>query len=856
MTENKDKHGNAGDGSSSEVAHTNTATHSTAGSSAKTKSKDKENDIEVTVGVADQQHEKAEDKDTTTTQDRHSYKDEYGTQKVYKKTSPNCVLTLYLPSREITLSGNSPAILRGIIYVDPKAIQGYRVYAQLTLTFRYGREDEEVMGLRFCNEAIMSLHQVWPRNEEPALESLSPLQEALVKRLGDGAHPFTLTLTPQAPPSVQLVPAKRYHGSPIGTSYDVRCFIADKTDEKFHRRASVKMSVRVIYRTDVYQQSNEAENFTALINNQGTTSPPPLTAAATYPPAIAANSKSENSNPSPALTSLLGGSGSAESNASLDGPSSASLTGSERVQPAAAAQSHAKPRKSERGDSFPKLRLSPKTFRFSGRFGRSKSEVEKCPSDQFYNYSKSFQEYDCAATAGAGAGAVGVDGISGGGIAAPQTASPADVHVAAVSTGPQGSVDKPFLLQDGRVALRASLDKAWYTHGEDVCVTVNIKNDSRKTVRKVRVSAIQHVDVCMFSNGKFKNIVADSDTSSPVDRTVPPGGTLNTTVVLKPKRGQTKNWIALEDTLQRSTEPEEVPGVIAASAIRSPNIILAHGKLMNPCPSPAMGIPQPSSYHAHGTPATAGDDRNIFAIYVSYYVKVKLSLSPIGGELSLKLPFVLVHVEEPAQEQQHKMEPLALNDVPAGKRNGNKTKNDTAASADTGLSTATRKDDNGRLSAHAHQLDRIESVDDESIRLPVPQLTNTASGISNKRKLVRSETLAKDLDEDEIVEKTELEIAKTMIDTEEESTGKESELHIVQIHTHLGDGEEQEVKDGKPQEIIEDEDINVKQSVEPPTSADIEQLSQDEAEQSEKRSSISAEGAPNDNDLNPHTTHA
>lgn len=57
-----------------------------------------------------------------------------------------------------------------------------------------------------------------------------------------------------------------------------------------------------------------------------------------------------------------------------------------------------------------------------------------------------------------------------------------------LSGGPQGAVDKPFLLQDGRVGLRASLDKSWYTHGEDVCVTINIRNDSRKTVRKVRVS--------------------------------------------------------------------------------------------------------------------------------------------------------------------------------------------------------------------------------------------------------------------------------------------------------------------------------------------------------------------------------
>jgi len=51
-----------------------------------------------------------------------------------------------------------------------------------------------------------------------------------MKRLGDGAHPFTLSLSSYAPPSVQLVPAKRYYGAPIGTSYDVRCFIGKSWD--------------------------------------------------------------------------------------------------------------------------------------------------------------------------------------------------------------------------------------------------------------------------------------------------------------------------------------------------------------------------------------------------------------------------------------------------------------------------------------------------------------------------------------------------------------------------------------------------------------------------------------------------
>ncbi|XP_030381808.1 uncharacterized protein LOC115629478 [Scaptodrosophila lebanonensis] len=692
------------------------------------------------------------DRDRDSHGDRSTHKDEFGTQRVYKKTSPNCVLTLYLPTREITLTGNSPSILRGIVFVDPKAIQGYRVYAQLTLTFRYGREDEEVMGLRFCNEAIMSLHQIWPRNEEPARESLSPLQEALVKRLGDGAHPFTLSLTAQAPPSVQLVPAKRYYGAPIGTSYDVRCFIADKTDEKFHRRASVKMGVRVIYRTDVFQQHLGAENFAAL--GQQAQSPP----TSATPPLGNDATAAEQQHPQ----------------AAQQPPPQPSGSGKSKV-------------KSERGDSFPKLRLSPKSFRFSGRFGRSKSEIEKCPNDPFHNYSKSFQEQCDSGSMLPPSSGAGVTGGIGGISVGP-------------CGGPQGAVDKPFLLQDGRVGLRASLDKAWYTHGEEVNVTVNIRNDSRKTVRKVRVCAIQHVDVCMFNNGKFKNVVADSDAASPfIDRTVAPGATLNTTVALRPQRGPTKNWIALEDTLQRSTEPDEITGAIAASAIRSPNFVLHAAQLLaggNQCSSPAVAIPTPPAPPSSGSAGNASgnsgsaDDRNVFAIYVSYYVKVKLTLSGMGGELSLKLPFVLVHVDESqrpgyqsATLSELRMEKLALQDVPANRKNGNKLRtgngNDTAlAEIDDGPSTSAAAAAAAAATACTGgtrvALDRIESVDDEfNIRVPIPPASLVQQNSSNKRRLQRSETLARDLDE-----------------TEEQSVEMAgegaAELHVVELHPSKG----------------------------------------------------------------------
>lgn len=43
-------------------------------------------------------------------------------------------------------------------------------------TFSYGREDEEVMGLKFCNEAIIALQQIWPRIVGTEPEVLTPLQ--------------------------------------------------------------------------------------------------------------------------------------------------------------------------------------------------------------------------------------------------------------------------------------------------------------------------------------------------------------------------------------------------------------------------------------------------------------------------------------------------------------------------------------------------------------------------------------------------------------------------------------------------------------------------------------------------------
>jgi hypothetical protein len=61
-----------------------------------------------------------------------------------------------------------------------------------------------------------------------------------------------------------------------------------------------------------------------------------------------------------------------------------------------------------------------------------------------------------------------------------------------------------------------------------------------------QIFVVQHVDVCMFSNGKFKNVVALINSRQ--DCPVSPGVSVRHSYTLYPTKGATKNWIALEDS--------------------------------------------------------------------------------------------------------------------------------------------------------------------------------------------------------------------------------------------------------------------------------------------------------------------
>ncbi|XP_076653497.1 arrestin homolog isoform X2 [Halictus rubicundus] len=371
-----------------------------------------------------------------------SVSNSFRNQRLYRKSWPNGKLTLFLTTRDLIVSETKIDKLYGVVLVDPEFLQNRRVHGKITLTFRYGREDEEVMGLKFCNEVVMCVAQLYPPNVGADCHETTPLQEALVRRHGPNAYAFTMEITPLAPPSVQLVPAKEYNGAPIGSSYDVRVYDPEIADEELLRKATVSMSIRVIQRT----------------------TKPPLPASTVYSVPVS------------------------------DSPSS---------------------------DSRNQVCKTRVTF--------AENEIAE---DEEIN-------------------------------------------------GSHAAVEKPFLFGDGRVGLEAKLDRAIYAHGDSIEVQIHVNNNSKKSVRRIKIFIVQHVDVCMFSNGKFKNVVAllSSQEGCPIG----PGTNMKRTYTLRPIKGSTKNWIALEDSYNKA-------GATLASTVICPG-----------------NLP---------------DDRNVFAIYVSYYVKV------------------------------------------------------------------------------------------------------------------------------------------------------------------------------------------------------------------------------------------
>uniref|UniRef100_A0A8D3DUM3 Arrestin C-terminal-like domain-containing protein n=1 Tax=Scophthalmus maximus TaxID=52904 RepID=A0A8D3DUM3_SCOMX len=154
-------------------------------------------------------------------------------------------VTVYLGKRDFVDHLDHVDAVDGVILVDPEYLKDRKVFVTLTCAFRYGREDLDVLGLSFRKDLYISTFQAFP----PVPEERKPnsrLQERLLKKLGQHAHPFYFTIPQNLPCSVTLQPGPEDTGKACGVDFEIRAFCAKTIEEKIHKRNSVRLVIRKV----------------------------------------------------------------------------------------------------------------------------------------------------------------------------------------------------------------------------------------------------------------------------------------------------------------------------------------------------------------------------------------------------------------------------------------------------------------------------------------------------------------------------------------------------------------------------------------------------------------------------------
>lgn len=121
-------------------------------------------------------------------------------------------------------------------------MRGRKVYGQLVSVYRFGREEDEVMGLKFSKEMVVGKEQIFPMVN--AKMEMTPMQEKLIKKLGANAFPLTFQFPQSSPTSVTLQPGEDDQGKPLGVEYYIKVFVGENEDDKAHKRSSVSLIIK------------------------------------------------------------------------------------------------------------------------------------------------------------------------------------------------------------------------------------------------------------------------------------------------------------------------------------------------------------------------------------------------------------------------------------------------------------------------------------------------------------------------------------------------------------------------------------------------------------------------------------
>jgi len=117
-----------------------------------------------------------------------------------------------------------------------------------------------------------------------------------------------------------------------------------------------------------------------------------------------------------------------------------------------------------------------------------------------------------------------------------------------VGPGPKAEICKSFMMSDKPVHLEIFLDKDLFFHGEPVGIHVKVRNESNKTVSKMKVTVEQQTDVVLYSSDKYTKVVHSQEFAE----TVGAESNKETTLVITPllANNQDKKGLAVDGRLK------------------------------------------------------------------------------------------------------------------------------------------------------------------------------------------------------------------------------------------------------------------------------------------------------------------
>nr|XP_046267378.1 arrestin 3a, retinal (X-arrestin) [Scatophagus argus] len=166
--------------------------------------------------------------------------------KVFKKTSGNGGLTLYLGKRDYVDNISDVEKVDGVVKLDTANFGDRKVFVQLACAFRYGSDDLDVMGLCFRKDIWIHHVQIYPESHKP---TLSAMHDTLLKKAGDNSYPFTFEIPNNLPCSVSLQPAPDDKGKSCGVDFEVKTYLANEKnnpDEKIEKKDTARLVIRKI----------------------------------------------------------------------------------------------------------------------------------------------------------------------------------------------------------------------------------------------------------------------------------------------------------------------------------------------------------------------------------------------------------------------------------------------------------------------------------------------------------------------------------------------------------------------------------------------------------------------------------